>query len=500
MSAADGAQGAKPAGQPYPNLIKPTQVDGLPFMQDPSAKQKMFSAVSQYWSILNSSPADSQQHKAAFDQLTKISNSVRTRLAQWREQNPQAVSAQRPRSQGQPQTQQAQQQAVQGGEQATPTQNAAPAGQPQPQIAPPLMKHISEFQFSNPRDKPRGTPEGEKWLKAAKDHYTNLLVRMEKTKSAITHLDKLIEQNRQRNANIPQEIMDKKAGLQKDWETAKAEVGNFRKAQSALQQQNAQQAQHGLQQVKTETGATQTSGVAQNVNMQAPGQQNGQQTAQRPPANAAANPGLTNTQNQNRTSISSATGGQVPQTQGFAQPQGPNQQNQAMQQAAQNAVPTRPPLNTQIPPQAGQTPQSAVNNQPMNQNGPRTLSQKEAIAQAQRSYSERQTPQSATGQYAPVGSREPPPSGSKFPIPKSLPDRATSIPAPVSMSAPRPTLSGPANGLGGMMGQVPIEKQPGTIMLEGGEGGVLSRKKLHELVREVGGPDESLTPEVEDVS
>ena len=37
-------------------------------------------------------------------------------------------------------------------------------------------------------------------------------------------------------------------------------------------------------------------------------------------------------------------------------------------------------------------------------------------------------------------------------------------------------------------------------MLEGGEGGVLSRKKLHELVREVGGPDESLTPEVEDVS
>jgi len=496
MSAADGAQGANPAGHPYPNLIKPAQVESLPFFQEATSKQKMFSAVSQYWSIINSTSPESPQHKAAHEQLTKISNTVRTKYAQWKEQNSQAAGAQRPQSQGQPQTQPAQQQTAQGGEQAQPTQNTAPTGQPQPQIPPGIMKHISEFQFCNPREKPRGTPEGEKWFKAARDHYAAVLVRMEKYKNNLAQLDKIIEQHRQRNSQPPQEYIDKRASIQKDWEAAKTEVTNFRKAQMALQQQqqqqqqqNAQQAQQTNVQVKTEAGTTQPTGVAASFNMQASAQQNGQQPAQRLPANAAANPVMTNAQNQNRASVSSASGSQIPTTQGFAQPQGPIQQ-----QGLQSAGPTRPPLNTQIPPQTGQTPQSA--NQ-MNQNGPRTLSQKEAIAQAQRSYSERQTPQSAVGQ---VGSRELPTSGSKFPIPKVLPERATSIPTPVAMSATRPTLSGPANGLGGMMGQVPIEKQPGTVMLEGGEGGVLSRKKLHELVREVGGPDESLTPEVEDVS
>lgn len=75
------------------------------------------------------------------------------------------------------------------------------------------------------------------------------------------------------------------------------------------------------------------------------------------------------------------------------------------------------------------------------------------------------------------------------------------MPTPVPMGASRPTLSGPANGVGGMMGQPPIEKQTGMVFVEGeGSGGILSKNKLQELVREVGGPDESLTPPVEDVS
>ena len=52
-----------------------------------------------------------------------------------------------------------------------------------------------------------------------------------------------------------------------------------------------------------------------------------------------------------------------------------------------------------------------------------------------------------------------------------------------------------------MMGQPPIEKQTGMVFVEGeGSGGILSKNKLQELVREVGGPDESLTAPVEDVS
>ena len=54
----------------------------------------------------------------------------------------------------------------------------------------------------------------------------------------------------------------------------------------------------------------------------------------------------------------------------------------------------------------------------------------------------------------------------------------------------------------GQMGQPAIPSMPGYVLETSEDGRVLSKKKLHELVREVCGPggDEQLTPEVEEVS
>ncbi|KAF2152665.1 hypothetical protein K461DRAFT_226773 [Myriangium duriaei CBS 260.36] len=62
------------------------------------------------------------------------------------------------------------------------------------------------------------------------------------------------------------------------------------------------------------------------------------------------------------------------------------------------------------------------------------------------------------------------------------------------MAASRPTL-GP--GPQGLIGQPGFQKPPG-FTLEGDEGRVLSKKKLDELVRQVTGGGEGLTPEVEE--
>jgi transcription initiation factor TFIID subunit TAF12 len=87
---------------------------------------------------------------------------------------------------------------------------------------------------------------------------------------------------------------------------------------------------------------------------------------------------------------------------------------------------------------------------------------------------------------------------------KAISPSLSQPPVPVqNFPQARPTLAGPANGIGGVMGTPAIVKQ--TFSLESTEsGGVLSKKKLDELVRQVttsgeGMGGETLTPEVEEV-
>src|SRR5215469_850801 len=94
MNPADGAP--KP---PTQTLLKPQQVASLPFTTDSSVREKAHSAASQYWSIMETSPPDSDHYKQAFVNLSKLSASI---MHKWRAQNPQTAAAQRPQSQGQP--------------------------------------------------------------------------------------------------------------------------------------------------------------------------------------------------------------------------------------------------------------------------------------------------------------------------------------------------------------------------------------------------------------
>lgn len=98
---------------------------------------------------------------------------------------------------------------------------------------------------------------------------------------------------------------------------------------------------------------------------------------------------------------------------------------------------------------------------------------------------------------------------SKLPIPKTLPDRAMQIPAPVAptggIGTGRPTFTGGSGVGGGVMNQPALAKTP-AYTLEGEGERVLNKKKLDELVRQVcGGTAEGqegnlLAPEVEEVS
>jgi transcription initiation factor TFIID subunit 12 len=452
---------------------------------------------------MDASPPESDHYKQALANLSKLSANIMQQYSKWRAANPQATAVQRPQIQGQPpgQTQHPPQQPPQ----AQPTQSAAPATQQQSALPPAILEHLKQFQFVNPKDKPRGTPEGEKWLTQAKNYYGNLLLKMERSKASLAQLDKVMDQRKAQNAQIPPDFEQRRNQAIKDYEQLKQDATTFRNSQAKALQQQPGASQNNTQ-VKVDGSGTQSSTGQQSFNIQMPGQQNPQQSAQRPPStgsNATIDAVARSAPNQTRPTMSSSTSQQSqqmtqPAPSSYPQPQ-PSAQTMSQQQTPQSATATRPPLNTQIPAQVGQTPQSAVSGQPT---GPRTLSHQEAISQAQRSYSDqRSTPQSTVGQYPQVGSREPPPSGNKYHIPKQLPERATTMPTAVPMGASRPTLSGPANGVGGMMGQPPIEKQTGMVFVEGeGSGGILSKNKLQELVREVGGPDESLTPPVEDVS
>ncbi len=84
-------------------------------------------------------------------------------------------------------------------------------------------------------------------------------------------------------------------------------------------------------------------------------------------------------------------------------------------------------------------------------------------------------------------------------IPKNL---NVTAPRPVSMPPARPTLNGgPGVGMPGQMGEPAIPTMPGYVLESSEDGRVLSKKKLHELAREVCGPGEEnrLTPEAEEV-
>src|SRR5262249_38233424 len=219
-------------------------------------------------------PPESDHYKQALANLSKVSASIMQQYSKWRAQNPQTAAAQRPQSQGQPpgQMPHPQQQLPQ----AQPAQSAAPTAQQQPTLPPAILEHLKQFQFVNPKDKPRGTPEGDKWLTQAKNYYGSLLLKMERSKTNLAPLEKAMEQRKAQNAQIPPELEQRRNQAVKEYEQLKQDATSFRNSQAKAQQQQSGAPQNNPQ-VKVAGSGSQSSAGQQSFNMQIPGQQNPQQ-------------------------------------------------------------------------------------------------------------------------------------------------------------------------------------------------------------------------------
>jgi transcription initiation factor TFIID subunit 12 len=469
----------------------------------------------------------------------------------------QQMQMQMQQMQAQQQAQQAQQQQQQQGQQGQQGQNQQQQGQQgqarqaqtQAQVQEGIMKFVEGFPYVYPAAAPEGTPAGTQWITNTKKQVGNLLLMQEQSKTAVQKMQQVFDQRKTQGLDVPQEMINKKNEHVRTYQEAKQKLDKFRDQQSkakiamqGLQQQPPQTQQQNSPQVSQhEGGQFPAASGSQPFQLTMPGGV-GRQNAQSPVPGqqAGTNPSVEaarNANNMRTSSMSPVTSGQPQhQTQpptSFAHPaqqqqQQPNNNNNQQQQHANQTQPPqpqsatqqhRPPLTTgqgggpismsQMPhqnsPQAGQ-------NQP---GGPIPLSHTQAV---QRAYSNSgPTPQSAVlGQQSQqqtnygqqVGNREHATAQPRMPIAKHLPPNLTQPPQPVpfQQGGARPTLAGPSNGMGGMMGQPAISKPP-AFNLDGGEGGsgVLSKKKLDELVRQVtGGPagmaSEGLTPEVEQVS
>lgn len=397
---------------------------------------------------------------------------------------------------------------------------------------PRIIQHVKEFDWCNPPDKPVTTAEGEAWLNEVKKQYLQALSRMDTVTAELRKLEQAINNKYPDGQNIPAEYRTRKAQLEQHHAAAKTSADRIRAHQGQLKAQRTStgvgggqaaatatapgvpqsQAAGATSTVKTEAGTgagtVPTADGPKPFNLQLPGQRGQQNNNQQPgapnqPNATAINPALEaarNAANIKQGSMSPSLN-QAPQQSnpvpGTAFPAPANPQQIGHQQPGQPHAPQRPSLNTQ----QANNPAFAQSMPvlPQSAHPPAPLTHNAAMNAAARGYSNPSaTPMSATpGSYQ---QRDQTNHNPKLPIPKNLPQSVLDAPRPVSMGQPsRPTLAGPSNGAGGMLGQPVLEKH-GGILVEGDGGGVLSRNKLGELVREVGGPEESLTPEAEDVS
>jgi transcription initiation factor TFIID subunit TAF12 len=82
---------------------------------------------------------------------------------------------------------------------------------------------------------------------------------------------------------------------------------------------------------------------------------------------------------------------------------------------------------------------------------------------------------------------------------REVPEQSIKFPSiPVNIAPARPTYSGGSNNATSMVGQPAIQQTPGYV-LESESQHVLSKKKLRELVMQVTGGSDSLTPDTEEV-
>ncbi|ORY01339.1 transcription initiation factor TFIID subunit A-domain-containing protein [Clohesyomyces aquaticus] len=570
-------QGGQASGQPQQSaqLLKADDVAKLHHLSE-DQKQKYRPLLQNYWTLIQQKPAGSSEHTLARAKLAEWSGKLINQERIFRQrQKPggqsgapqQQAGGQGPSSQNQ--QQQPQQQAQNPNpsppvaQQAPPTtaamqtpQQQAAARPPGPQnaqaqINPEIIRHVQQFQYFLPPQGPQlGTPEGDIKVKEFRNNYLMALNKQEKSTHRVKAFINLMEQRKQANQEIPQELISQKQQAEQEYANAKKYVEEFRKKQKEwkewkqeTEQRRSQQQQQQQQQQQpqpTQPQQSQPMSQPQNPQQQHQQPQNPQQQPQQPPAKpepqikveggpapqpaqqfgnmhgGAGGVGGAQHQQHSAQNVQNSQGAQPQITQQpLRQPPAPHSQQQMSQPNQQTAFqqpgqPAHQVPRPQINPQQANVhaqqqlnsphPQSATSNPA---GPPVPLSHQAAVNAAQRSYSQ-QDPQRTNTPLAPgqqgnfhaPGSREREQlNNPKMPIPRQL--NVTPV-APVGMGQARPTMSGPTNGAPGPMGQPVIAKLP-PFQLEGEGDRVLSKRKLDELVRQVtGGSEEALTPEVEE--
>lgn len=452
---------------------------------------------------------------------------------------------------------------------ATAAGAAAVAAQ-RPKIPDNIMQHVNKMVFRAPAHiANKSAAEVTRWVEDIKDKYARAVFTMESSKGKVASMEKIIkdrisagkplqdEENRQYTMRKEQQlklysdahkwvesVLKQQEAIQATQQQTEAAAGTT----GAGNQSNAPVAPSGSQQTGNTTAtaiATQntaqaaTQNAVTSVNAAAEVARSQQQlaAASRPsPANGTSTPNAT-------------------QAQARPMPQPPQQLQGPTQVKTEQPHPPPPPVNTaqaQAAAARTQTPQTGT---PVTAGGPtRALSHSAAMTLAnQRAAS---TPGSAHAQgQQPANSssaaggpmnqavvpgavqpqqqqlqQQPQPQPqqqqqghphahptqttqtqtgfqAKMPIPKQLPEKATTVPQGVSLgggvSAGRPTMSQGSGTLGGVMNQPPVARIPAYSHDAEGDH-VLSKKKLDELVRQVcggsGDPQDGnlLTPDVEE--
>lgn len=549
-----GGQGGGP-GINMNQLVRAQHIQNLPNLTI-QQKNQLVTAVSQCAATVQNAQPGSNEHTRALIQWQNITQrymAARQNAAKMAAnpqqagqqgggagggQNMQAGGGQQGNmGQGQGMPQQQAPQNMGGQQQGGGAQNqqGGAGGQPaqgQPQIPQQIMDYVNKFTYYHPNGIGPGHPKYEEYRQDVKIKHAKILYDNERNKAELKKIRVRIEQQRQSGQEVPQNMLDMERNIEQKTNDLGAQLNKWSASQRGFKekyeqmqaQRAAQQGQSADQNTAGANGAQMNMGGAQGGNQGSPvagPQQQGNQNR----AGGAMSPGVPNAQ-----------GGMNNQQQnnGFPQAAGAgNNQSQMSQQTPQSA--TAPSQQSQQRPgiSGGQQP-PMPNMQPTTQGAqqsgnPTPLSHQQAL---QRAYSGG-TPQSAgaggggqgggpaqqphpaphsqpyAGGQAPPRETSTTSNSNLNPSAKMMSQKAISPslsqpPVPIqNFPQSRPTMAGPANGVGGIMGQPAIAKQ--TFTLDSTEhGGVLSKKKLDELVRQVTGGGEGmggemLTPEVEEV-
>ena len=477
MNSNPPAQGGSPLS--LDKIIKPEQVQNLGFLSD-EEKGRYHVGIVGLWKKVNEYPPGHPERNNAHLRLSDVTNKLRQRVVQWR-QNAQmaAQNGRPPPSMAQPEA--AMQAPAPDPRQAGPTDFSA-------RVKEEAKKLLIVVPMSL---RSRSQEEQQQWITQQRVRYAQILQRFERAEFEYNKLQQQAHQ-RQRSTGLTAEESHNVNTRLQQYMQIKSEAQN--QAMAIKQQHETvrrqMQAQYANAQQAAAQAAMPNAGGPQNHGAAAAAAGDGTERSSSKPEEQSK-PTMQRDEN------------------AVAQPAGTMQGSSAQAQGTQNQnqqVSAGAPAETMVKPEPSNTGAQASppNNTPA---GPaKPLSHQDAIMRASQNLP--QVSQAAHGQpgqsQAPVLQREQTtPSTSATPRPPMRPLNVNPNPTPVQMPSARPTITG-GPGPAGPMGQPALQKHPGYV-LEGEGERVLSKKKLEELVRQVTGGSgsgeggEALDPDVEEV-